>query len=86
MIAKSGTLILCLCSLPKLLCSDNDDYDDLDEAKSTVSSVAVGRKRHMSTSTAATSTAGPAMKYQGKLKLSELYLVLSSFVILYVLK
>lgn len=55
-----------LCSLPKLLCLDNDDYDDLDEAKSTVSSVAVGRKRNLSTSTGATSTAGPAMKYQGK--------------------
>lgn len=55
-----------LCSLPKLLCLDNDDYDDLDEAKSTVSSVAMGRKRHLSTSTGATSTAGPTMKYQGK--------------------
>lgn len=66
LIAKFEKTLFYLCSLPKLLCLDNDDYDDLDEAKSTVSSVAMGRKRHLSTSTGATSTAGPTMKYQGK--------------------
>lgn len=45
--------------------TEEDDYDDLDEAKSTVSSVAVGRKRQLSTSTSATNSTHP-MKYQGQ--------------------
>lgn len=43
----------------------DEDNDDLDEARSTVSSVKTGRKRQLSTSTAASSIRPPA-KYQSK--------------------
>ncbi|XP_054266666.1 RRP12-like protein [Macrosteles quadrilineatus] len=45
--------------------SDSEDEDDeFNEARSTVSSVAQNRKRHLSTSSVATSSTMPAMKYQ----------------------